>query len=51
MEYEVFLLSPINEWYDECGNNVDAVAVAVAVGLQRSGPIITSAVVLGDWNW
>jgi hypothetical protein len=20
MEYEVFLLSPIEEWYDECGN-------------------------------
>jgi hypothetical protein len=23
MEYEVFLLSPIEEWYDECGNNDD----------------------------
>jgi RND superfamily putative drug exporter len=47
MEYEVFLLSPIEEWYDECGNNDDA----VANGLQRSGPITTSAAMLGDCNW
>jgi hypothetical protein len=38
---------PIKEWYDECGNNDDA----VANGLRRSGPIITSAAVLGDRNW
>jgi RND superfamily putative drug exporter len=47
MDYEVFLLSRIKECYDECGNNDDA----VANGLQGSGPIITSAAVLGDRNW
>jgi putative drug exporter of the RND superfamily len=39
MDYEVFLLSRIKEAYDETGDNDHA----VAVGLQRSGRIITSA--------
>jgi RND superfamily putative drug exporter len=42
MDYEVFLLSRIKEVHDETGDN----DVAVAVGLQRSGRIITSAAVL-----
>jgi RND superfamily putative drug exporter len=42
MDYEVFMLSRIKEAYDETGDN-DA---AVAVGLQRSGRIITSAALL-----
>ena len=42
MDYEVFLLSRIKEVHDETGDN-DA---SVAVGLQRSGRIITSAAVL-----
>jgi RND superfamily putative drug exporter len=42
MDYGVFLLSRIKEVYDETGNN----DTAVAVGLQRSGRIITSAAAL-----
>ncbi|MEP7034454.1 MAG: MMPL family transporter, partial [Actinomycetota bacterium] len=39
MDYEVFLLSRIKEAYDECGDSNRA----VAIGMQRSGRIITSA--------
>jgi RND superfamily putative drug exporter len=39
MDYEVFLLSRIKEAYDETGDSDQA----VALGLQRSGRIITSA--------
>jgi RND superfamily putative drug exporter len=39
MDYEVFLLSRIKEAYDESGDTNHA----VAIGLQRSGRIITSA--------
>ena len=39
MDYEVFLLSRIKEVHDETGDN----DLAVAVGLQRSGRIITAA--------
>jgi RND superfamily putative drug exporter len=39
MDYEVFLLSRIKEAYDKTGDSDSA----VAVGLQRSGRIITSA--------
>ncbi|MEO3781022.1 MMPL family transporter [Micromonospora sp. B11E3] len=42
MDYEVFLLSRIREHYDLSGDNTEA----VAVGLQRSGRIITSAALL-----
>ena len=42
MDYEVFLLSRVKELYDSGLSNDDA----VAVGLQRSGRIITSA---GCW--
>ncbi|MEU3454596.1 MMPL family transporter [Micromonospora sp. NPDC006766] len=42
MDYEVFLLSRIREHYDSSGDNTEA----VAVGLQRSGRIITSAALL-----
>jgi RND superfamily putative drug exporter len=42
MDYEVFMLARIKEAYDESGDN-DA---AVAIGLQRSGRIITSAALL-----
>jgi len=42
MDYEVFLLSRIKEIHDETGDN----DLAVAVGLQRSGRIITSAAAL-----
>jgi putative drug exporter of the RND superfamily len=42
MDYEVFMLSRIKEAYEETGDN-DA---AVAIGLQRSGRIITSAALL-----
>ncbi|MET1002801.1 MAG: MMPL family transporter [Acidimicrobiia bacterium] len=42
MDYEVFMLARIKEAYDETGDN-DA---AVAVGLQRSGKIITTAALL-----
>ena len=42
MDYEVFLLSRIKEVHDETGDN----DLAVAVGLQRSGRIITSAACL-----
>ena len=39
MDYEVFLLSRIKEVHDQTGDN----DLAVAVGLQRSGKIITSS--------
>ena len=39
MDYEVFLLSRIKEEYDRTGDN----ARAVAVGLQRTGRIMTAA--------
>ena len=42
MDYEVFLLSRIREEWERTGNNTGA----VAVGLQRSGRIITSAALL-----
>ena len=42
MDYEVFLLSRIKEVHDETGDS----DLAVAVGLQRSGRIITAAAVL-----
>ena len=41
MDYEVFLLSRIKEVHDETGDN----DLAVAVGLQRSGKIISSAAI------
>jgi RND superfamily putative drug exporter len=42
MDYEVFLLSRIKEEHDRGADNVDA----VAVGLQRTGRIVTAAAVL-----
>jgi RND superfamily putative drug exporter len=42
MDYEVFLMSRIREEYDRTGDNT----MAVAVGLQRSGRVITSAALL-----
>jgi RND superfamily putative drug exporter len=42
MDYEVFLLSRIKEAWDETGDN----DLAVAVGLQRSARIVTSAALL-----
>ena len=42
MDYEVFLLSRIQEAYEASGDN----AAAVATGLQRSGKIITSAALI-----
>ncbi len=42
MDYEVFLMSRIREVYDRTGDNT----LAVAVGLQRTGRIITSAALL-----
>jgi RND superfamily putative drug exporter len=42
MDYEVFLLSRIKEVHDETGDS----DLAVAMGLQRSGRIITSAALL-----
>ena len=39
MDYEVFLLSRVKEAYDEGHSNTDS----VAIGLQRSGSVITSA--------
>lgn len=39
MDYEVFLLSRIKEHFDQTGDNT----ASVAIGLQRSGKIITSA--------
>ncbi|MGH2555084.1 MAG: MMPL family transporter, partial [Actinomycetota bacterium] len=39
MDYEVFLLSRIKEEYDATGDNV----TSVAVGLERSGRIVTAA--------
>ncbi|MDQ3695230.1 MAG: MMPL family transporter [Chloroflexota bacterium] len=42
MDYEVFLLSRVREEWDRTGDNTEA----VAMGLQRSGRIITSAALL-----
>ena len=42
MDYEVFLLSRIREEWERTGDNTEA----VAIGLQRSGRIITSAAAL-----
>ena len=42
MDYEVFLLSRIKEEYDRTGDNTQA----VAVGLQRTGGIVTAAAAL-----
>lgn len=42
MDYEVFLLCRIKEQFDQTGNNQEA----VAVGLQRTGQLITSAALL-----
>jgi RND superfamily putative drug exporter len=42
MDYEVFLLSRIREEWERTGNNTSA----VALGMQRSGRIITSAALL-----
>ncbi|MFZ3471052.1 MMPL family transporter [Streptomyces sp. 4.24] len=42
MDYEVFMLSRIKEEYDRTGDN----AAAVALGLERGGPLITSAAVV-----
>ncbi|MBA2361945.1 MAG: MMPL family transporter [Chloroflexia bacterium] len=42
MDYEVFLLSRIKEQYDRTGDNTGS----VALGLQRTGAIITSAALL-----
>ncbi|MEV6893893.1 MMPL family transporter [Kribbella sp. NPDC051137] len=42
MDYEVFLLSRIREEYDRTGENTQS----VALGLQRTGGIITSAALL-----
>ncbi|HEX2915963.1 MAG TPA: MMPL family transporter [Chloroflexia bacterium] len=39
MDYEVFMLSRIKEYYDETGNN----SKSVAMGLERTGGMITSA--------
>ena len=42
MDYEVFLLSRIKEEHDRTGDTV----AAVAVGLERTGPIVTTAAAL-----
>jgi RND superfamily putative drug exporter len=42
MDYEVFLLSRIKEEYDRTGDNTSA----VALGLQRTGRLVTSAAAL-----
>jgi RND superfamily putative drug exporter len=42
MDYEVFLLSRVREQWDRTGDNTEA----VAIGLQRTGGIITSAALL-----
>ncbi|MGH3239018.1 MAG: MMPL family transporter, partial [Spirillospora sp.] len=39
MDYEIFMVSRIKEEHDRTGDN----ALAVAAGLQRSGPLITTA--------
>jgi RND superfamily putative drug exporter len=42
MDYEVFIVSRIREEYLSTGDN----RVSVAVGLQRSGPLVTAAAVI-----
>jgi RND superfamily putative drug exporter len=46
MDYEVFLLSRIREQYDRTAKDRQSNDVAVAVGVQKTGRIITSAAVL-----
>jgi uncharacterized membrane protein YdfJ with MMPL/SSD domain len=46
MDYEVFLLSRIREQYDRTAKDGQSNDVAVAVGVQKTGRIITSAAVL-----
>jgi RND superfamily putative drug exporter len=41
-DYEVFLISRVQEHYEESGNNEES----VAVGLQATGPLITGAALL-----
>jgi len=47
MDYEVFLLSRIKETYDATGDNT----TAVAVGLERTGRLVTAAAVLIAVVW
>ena len=42
MDYEVFLLSRIKEEHDRTGDN----EVSVAIGLERTGRIVTAAALL-----
>jgi RND superfamily putative drug exporter len=42
MDYEVFMLSRIKEEHDRTGDNDEA----VALGLERTGPIVTAAALL-----
>jgi RND superfamily putative drug exporter len=42
MDYEVFLLSRVREEWERTGDNTEA----VAIGLQRSGRIISSAALI-----
>jgi RND superfamily putative drug exporter len=42
MDYEVFLLTRIQEAYDRCGDNTES----IIVGLENTGSIITSAALL-----
>src|SRR5207248_3715538 len=42
MDYEVFLLSRVKEEYDRTGDNVSS----IAIGLERSGRIVTAAALL-----
>jgi RND superfamily putative drug exporter len=46
MDYEVFLLSRVREQYDRTAKDGQSNDVAVAVGVQKTGRIITSAAVL-----
>ena len=46
MDYEVFLLSRIREQYDRTAKDGQSNDIAVAVGVQKTGRIITSAAVL-----
>jgi RND superfamily putative drug exporter len=46
MDYEVFLISRIKEAWDRSEHTVAANTRAVALGLQRTGPIVTAAAAL-----
>lgn len=46
MDYEVFLISRIKEEWDRSDRTVAANTRAVALGLQRTGPIVTAAAAL-----